>query len=327
MMKDAEPVGWLETVVLKGSDEPIRVTLEERRGSRVLLHQVDPEDPEPQRVPIYEGDELVVMTAVSHMSIHTSSVVGDDSGFLFSYRVVPVRREEGVVYARTLRRGERDSGQRVHVRPGDSLRFEANDVVAELDHIDALEPASPSGHVPLTPVLWTWLTLRSQESQPERMRYLLAAARRLDTANLLLTAVEDRRGDLSQEQLGAPATRRALFELVGAVELAVVALSRAIDMVTGAASAIGSVAAVPDAITNTEPAVTAIRNAYEHIEDRALGNVHGRPDPVALTIFDHGELINRDRIVYGGYELDLAAEVPELLQEARSFFLDAAGNE
>ena len=108
-MEDRKPTGWLESVVLAGSDEHVRVTLQERQGSRLLFRQVDPGEPEPARVPIYDGDELVVMQAISHLSVHTSGEAGDASGFLFAYRVVPARREPGVVYARTLRRKRRTS--------------------------------------------------------------------------------------------------------------------------------------------------------------------------------------------------------------------------
>lgn len=325
-MAEEEPIGWLESVVLEGSEEPVRVTIEDREGSRLILRQIDPAEPEPPRVPIYEGDEVVVMQAISHMGMHTSAEVGDNSGFLFGYRVIPVRREPGVVYARTLRHGEEDTGERVHVRAGESVKFEAGSVVVELDHIDRSEPPSRSGYVPLTPVLWAWLSLGRPNASAARIRYLLSAARRLDTANLLLITVEEHRRDLTQNDLAAPAARRMLFELIGAVELVVVALGRALDMVRGAVQAIDAPAAVPEAIAESETAITAIRNAYEHIEDRALGKVRGKPDPVALTIFNHDQLLRHDRIVYGDHVVELA-QVPQLLQRAREFFLEVAGTD
>lgn len=322
-----EPVAWLESVVLTEGAEPVRVTLEDRQGSRVLVRQLDPGEPEPSRVPLYEDDEIVLMQAISHIGVNTSSEVSDTKGFLFGIRIVPVRREAGAVYARTLRRDEPDSGQRVHVRPGEKLSLEAGSVVAELDHIDDLEAPSASGYVPLAPVLWTWLAIGQKGDQSERTRYLLAAARRLDTANLLLMEVEQRRDDLEREELAGPALRRSSFELVGAVELAIVALGRALDMVVKAHVAIRSPVAVPEKVLSSLSAVTAIRNAYEHIEDRALGTVHGKPNPVALTIFDHVQLIQNDRAVYGRHYLDLRAEVPELLRKARAFLKLAAGDE
>ncbi|MBX3444884.1 MAG: hypothetical protein KF774_20960 [Planctomyces sp.] len=324
--------GWLETIWLEGKVEPVRVTLEERVGSRVLLRQVDPEEPELPKVQIYKGDELLVMQAVSHLSEHTGldpkgSTASRNTGFLFSYRVVPVRREPGIVYARILRRGEADTGQRIHVRPGERITFERGSVVAELGHIDAMEPPTASGYVPLSPVLWTWLALGAKGPAPARTLYILAAARRLDTANLLLATIEQHREDLKQNALTSPALRRAMFELIGAVELAVVALARALTMVRGAAEAIGASTPVPQMIVESAPAIRAIRDAYEHIEERALGKVRNKQDPATLTIFEYNELIDQDRITYGIHQLDLATEVPELLHQARAFLIETAGDE
>jgi hypothetical protein len=323
---DRDPEGWLETVTLAGSDEPVRVRLEERQGNRVLLRQVDPGEPLPPRVPLYSGDEIVVMQAISHMSVNSNDVVGDVTGLLFSLRTVPVRYEPGVAIARTLRRGEVDTGARVHVRPGDQVRFEEGGIVAELDHLDDIEPASASGYVPLTPVLATWFAVGHENSDAIRVRYLLAAARRLDTANLLLMTVETRRAELNSDGLSGPIMRRAMFELIGAVEVAVVALGRTVDMVVQAKKLIDCPVEIPGPVRTSLVAITEIRNAYEHIEDRALGQVRQKEHPDALTIFDQASLITDDKIVYGRHQLDLADEVPKLLASARGFFKAAAAD-
>jgi hypothetical protein len=318
------PLCFLDPVVgLRGAGGPVRVRLAERDGSQVLLRQVDPGEPEPERVPLYDGDELIVMEALSHISLRTSPVPGVPEDFLFSYRIIPVRSEPGRVLARTLRHGEPDTGQRVHVRPGDQL--ELVDVTVELDHIDSQEIATDSGHVPLTPVLWTWLSL-GEGHDPARTRYLLAAARRLDTANQLLMVMQDRRRLLDQEGLGGPQLRRHLFDLIGAVEMAVVALGRAVDMVRQAAASIGCTVPVPTQVTSSWPALHEIRNAYEHIEDRALGQVRARPHAEALTIFDQRRLLSDAVLVYGQHELDIDREVPRLLAEVRQFLKDAASD-
>ena len=54
-MSEREPIGWLETVTLEGSEESVTVVLEERQGNVVLLRQVDPCYPPPPRTPLYEG--------------------------------------------------------------------------------------------------------------------------------------------------------------------------------------------------------------------------------------------------------------------------------
>lgn len=317
------PLAFLATIRLANAREPAQVRLVERDGSRVLLRQLDPGEPEAERVPLYDGDELTVMQAVSHVGLNTSPTPGSPEQFLFGCRIVPVRTEPGRVLARTLRFGELDTGQRVHVRPGDQLQLV--DVTVELDHIDSQESATASGHVPLTPVLWTWLSI-GEAHDATRTRYLLAAARRLDTANRLLMVMEDRRGELKRDGLGGPEIRRQLFDLIGAVEMAVIALGRAVDMVRQAANSIGCSVPVPAQVTTSWPALHEIRNAYEHIEERTLGRVHKKPDPDALTIFDQRRLLTHDVLMYGQHQLDVAHEIPQLLAAVREFLKDAAAD-
>lgn len=321
---DGTPAGWLSDVTLEGADSAVRVVFMRREGSRVVVRQVDPCDPDPERIPLYEGDELFVMKALSHMSMNTNPEVGDVSGLLFGVRIVEVRREPGKVFARVLRRGEIDTGARVHVGPDESLTFELG-FVAELDHIDDLQEATESGHVPITPVLATWFSIGSPD--PGTVRYLLAAGRRLDTANQRLIEIEHCRTMLTREGIAGPEIRTNFFELLGAVESAIIALGRVVDMVTRANELIGCPVAVPDSIAAAAPAVTAIRNAYEHIEDRAVGRVQHRPHPDALTIFDYQRLISEDVIVYGTETLSLTTTVPGLLTTARQFLMAAAGDD
>jgi hypothetical protein len=84
---------------------------------------------------------------------------------------------------------------------------------------------------------------------------------------------------------------------------------------------------VPKQLSKASAKVTAIRNAYEHIEDRAEGKVRGKPDPDALTIFDWRRLIMEQVVVYGTHELDLAAEAPALIGAMRQYFKDAVADE
>lgn len=147
-------VGWLGEVPARedheGAPGPVFVR---REGIEVIVRQKDPCDPDPPRIPIYEGDQVREMTALSHTSFNTTDQIGDVAGLMVSMRIVPTRREPGRVYARTLRHGEYDDGRRVHVRPGESVTIE--ELVVELDHVDSQYEPTESGYVPLTPVLWT----------------------------------------------------------------------------------------------------------------------------------------------------------------------------
>lgn len=291
-----------------------------RDGNKIIVREKDPCDPEPARIPMYEGDEVIGMIPISHMSVNTNSETDDLTGLIVSMRVVLTRREPGHVYLRTLRHNEVDDGRRVHVEPGESFTLEQ--VTVELDHIDSSEQPTDSAYVPLTPVLWSWLSIG--ERNDVQYRYLLAAARRLDQANEALMAVERHTAAANETAHFGPTFRRHVFAMIGAVETTVIALGRAIDMAQKAATSLGVPGELPEAITSSAGSVLAIRNAYEHIEDRALGTVHGKPDPVALTIFDHGTLLREDTIVYGHHRLHLHEDLPKLLAETRQYLKDTA---
>lgn len=278
-------------MILEGADAPVAVVLDGRDGNQVFVRQADPADGAPPRIPIYEGDQIVMMTPIAALTISQTEEVGRVDDLLTWVRAVPVRREGNTVFARTLQHGEPDDGRRVHVRPGDQLTFEQGAVVIDLDAIDEKEAAGAGTgeYVPLTPVLWTWMSVGGGHDQG-KVRYLLAAARRLDAANVLLADVEQRRSALNREGLPGPAIRSKLFGLIAAVELAVVAVGRVCDMIDKAGPLLGSTVSVPPTIAMKRAAVNDIRNAYEHIEDRALGTVFGKPHPDALTIFNHADL-------------------------------------
>lgn len=66
----------------------------------------------------------------------------------------------------------------------------------------------------------------------------------------------------------------------------------------------------------------SLRNACEHTEDRALGNVRGKPDPQALTVLDHEPLLAEDTSVCGKHRLGVADELPGLLADMRPCIKD-----
>jgi|GEM_PF-2522888 len=323
-MKLRVPKYWLETVTLEGREDPVTVTEYSREGSRVFVRQVDPHETDVGRVPIYEGDTIEVLKAISHISINLNDVVGDKKGFLLGLRVIPIRRESGKIIVRTLRYDEVDNGERVHLKPGESMNFEVGSILLDLEHVDRLETATSSGHVPLTPVLSNWFLTMREQPEPGWFRYLFSAARRMDAANLLFIEVQRRREELANPDIAGPMIRRSSYELIGAVEMAIIALARSVDMVVNANTLIGCQIPVPTIIEDSREALRQIRNAYEHIEDRALGNNNGRADSNALTIFDHMTLLTESRISYGEFELDLNVQLSSIFREVRDFLKAAA---
>ncbi|AFS14119.1 hypothetical protein MINTM003_21250 [Mycobacterium paraintracellulare] len=350
-----QPTGCLVAFKLNNSDQPPeRAMLSSRDGNRVYVRAVDPCDPQPPNiraspgdegtvlkndlaelyvrrvaaaddplddgVPLFTGDEVAVMEHISHISHHTA--MEGDEGYLLWQRIVPTREEPGRVFARTLRHDEPDDGRRAHVRPGDQLILD--DIRLEIDYVDQWEGEGVTGYVPLTPVLFTWMRFGTGHSE-DKQRYLLSAARRLDRAQTLFERVGELRDQLqNRPPEGAPALRRAAFELIGTTEMAIVALNRAMTMCADAMDAIGTSVSLPMTITNLRECVVQIRDSYEHIDERAVGEVRRNPNINAHSIFDHDQIVANGVITYGGYYLDLATDVPDLITAVRQYLKDAA---
>jgi hypothetical protein len=118
--------------------------------------------------------------------------------------------------------------------------------------------------------------------------------------------------------------RRRLFGALGLAETMCVALGRALDMLARVPSQFSISVSLPPSVSRLLPALREIRNAFEHIEDRALGNVQRKPHADALSIFDQRELVSRGVLRYGAHSLDLQDEILPMLVQARHFVLDAA---
>jgi hypothetical protein len=317
---------WLEVrLSLDGQDGESDAVVDERVGGTVFLRHADPADPpHPPKVHVRPGDRVVTTTPIAAASMNTTAEVGRVDDMITWVRVVLDRRENGTVYGRTLREGEPDNGRRVHVRPGERFVFEPGALSVSLDEIDRREPATETGHVNLAPVIWTWLHFAPPSA--ESVRYVLAAARRLDAANGLLLSLQQARDRLTADTesgtVGGPILRRHFADMLSSVEMLAVALGRVTDMVCTAGTAIGCPVPIPPAVDAKKDAIRALRNAYEHIDDRALGQVHGKPDPQALTIFDYGPLLTEDTLVYGTHRLGVTDEIPRLLAAMRQFIKD-----
>ncbi|MFC4945664.1 hypothetical protein [Pseudonocardia sp. GCM10023141] len=318
---------WLASVTIEGSPDPVRVVLDGREGQVVYVRQVDPCDHDVERVPIYEGDQLVVMTALSHASVNTAEEAGESDEMILAKRIVPVRREPGHVFVRTLAHGEADDGRRVHVRPGDDVTIEPGALSVEIAALDAHEAAMSEGarYVPLTPMLGSWFAIGSHDQ--DKARYLSAAARRLDAARTLLDRVEELRSSLEDPStLTAAKRRRVALDLIRTVEITIVTVGRVSHMIDKAAKIAKIPTPVSPVITSSHAAIKEIRDAYEHIEERAVGKSFGKVDPSALQIFDYQDLILHDKISYGVHVLDLKQELPGFIDAARNFIVDAAGD-
>jgi hypothetical protein len=60
------------------------------------------------------------------------------------------------------------------------------------------------------------------------------------------------------------------------------------------------------------------RDAYEHIEDLALGLVPGKPHTDALSVFNFTRLFKEQVVSYASSDLDLGNETTQLLLDTRN---------
>lgn len=308
---------------LKVNGRPLPVVLHERDGRRLFVRELDPgETLQPIRFDP-AVDTIVPMKTVSATRLCFGPEEGGDDAMTHDMRVVPDGREGSTVYMRTLRHGESDDGRRVHLKPGERPAFRAGSLKIELDALDAHFTSDIEGFAPLANTVWTWLKLAGQKWDVPRVRYVLAAARRLDAAAATWSRVTDLFSSLeaAPEASLSPQTRALVFELIAGVELAVIALRRVVAMVECASSEVGADTPVPDVVERLSPHLTEIRNAFEHIDERASDRVRRKPDPVAASVFEQRRLLTERVIVYADHEIG-ADDVTELLASCRQFLKD-----
>lgn len=245
----------------------------------------------------------------------------DQGTFLFAGRIVPIRREGNIVYARTLRRGEEDTGEAVHLEAGDRLVIPAGELVVDSRDIDEhYNPEGPGGYRPVANTVWSWYRFA-----PEQLGFFLfffALARRTDAAHALwVLAIEAR--DKARREDGIP-RRLAVFNALAAAEVSLVALGRCYRMVTALVTKYCPELQVPDSVRNTREAVLEMRNAFEHIDERAEAKVGGgKYHADALTIFNQPDFVGASILRYKGHSLNFETDVIAALVDCRELIMDA----
>jgi len=251
----------------------------------------------------------------------TESDNQDQGIFLFSGRVVPIRREGNIVYARTLRRGEKDTGEVVHLEPGDRIVFPAGEFVVDSRDMDEhYNPKRPGGYRPVANTVWSWYRIAREELG--FFLFFFALARRIDAAHALwVLAIEAR--DKARAESGIP-QRLAHFNALAAAEVAIVALGRCYRMVNALVENHCPELRAPDSVTKTREAVIEMRNAFEHIDERAEGKVGGgRFDADALSIFNQPDFVQSSVLRYKHHRLNFESDVIAALVDCRELVMDA----
>ena len=244
-----------------------------------------------------------------------------DDDFLFAGRLVLLGRKGNIVYARSLRPGEEDTGEVVHVNAGEELVISAGELIIDSREIDAYyNPAGLGGYAPVANTVWTWYQIA-----PKKLGfflYVFALARRTDAAHALWASAIQARDDARAAE-GIPQRQGALNALATA-EMAVIALHRCFEMVYGIVKKFCPSLQVPASVDKIRTPVREIRHAFEHIDERAQGKVNQRKTHSdALTIFNQPDFVNSSVLQYKTHTLNLETEVIAALLDCREFIMNA----
>ena len=244
------------------------------------------------------------------------------SNFLYAGRLVEMKREGNTVYARSLRRGEEDTGEGVHVPAGYQLVIPEGEMVIDSRDVDEYHnPIGLCGYRPIANTVWAWHQFGTE--QLGFFLFFFALARRTDAAHSLwATAIQAR--DTAREELDSISARQAHFAALGAAEMTIIALGRCYRMVDDLIKKFCPGLSVPDSVAETSAAVKAMRDAFEHIDERAVGKVKiGELHPEALTIFDQSDFVTSSILRYRQHQLNFESQVIQALVDCRELIMDA----
>lgn len=262
----------------------------------------------------------MVIEPIRYIGINLGPEVGSDD-LLVGVRVVPDGRNENTVLGRTLNHDEPDSGEGIVYQPGEQVVFPPRSIHVTIQDVDRKNTPGAYGYAAIANTIWTW----SHIPPPPNLNlfhYLFAVARRLDSAYSLcisaLSRADDHSGDTFTE------LRARLFRALGDAELMCIALNRAESMINDISTRFGVATPVPQIVSAILPSLRAIRDAFEHIDERAMGHARREQRTDALSIFNQAGFPISGILRYANHSLDLRTQVIPALVAARKFIFDVA---
>ena len=311
--------------------QEIRVVEEGREGSTVFVRPLGEKEIDRGETVTFDPEEehLVPTSPVYCATLHTTGEVGCKEDILTWVRVVPDGRNGSTVYGRTLRSDEPDTGLAPQLRPGDNFAFRAGSLVLSVDNVDISAATKfEDGYSSITNTVYTWLslypTLNSKIIPKEVSYLLLSVARRLDASHEGFSLLHSKLKELETVEDGIR-QRNLIFEIVGLVEIAIVAMNRAFQMADQLGNHFSLSTPFPTSVKHKLVAIKNMRDAYEHIDNRAFGlaGQKSKPHPDALSVFNFERLFQEGIATYGSYELDIYNEAIQLLIDTRQYLKDA----
>ena len=236
-------------------------------------------------------------------------------------RLVPDGRDGNTVYARSLRPGEEDTGEGVHLDAGDRLVIRAGGLSFDSDEIDAQSEQGLGGYAPVSNTVWTWYRIVG-----EQLGYFLlffSLARRLDSAHALWASTIEEL-ERAREEDGIP-RRARVFKALSTAEVTLIALHRGITMIDSLIENYDLEIEVPDSLEGIRDTVREMRHAFEHIDDRAQGRPgrSAQTHPDALSIFDQPEFFPSAILSYKEYSLNFEEDILSALLDSRNLVMAA----
>lgn len=261
----------------------------------------------------------MVSEPITYIGLHLGPNSGANDAVI-GVRVVPERKVGNVVYARTLNAGELDTDEGISLDVGEKLVCPPGSVKVTIQDVDRYAKLHSDGYAAITNTVWTWLQIPPHADETF-FNYLLAVSRRLDMAHALCLAALSELSDRADEPFIR--TRERIFGALGNAELMCISLNRAIEMIRKTQTYFqGIKTAVPKEVEDLREAVSAIRNAFEHIDERAVGRTRRENAEDATSIFDQGDLVSYGVLRYADHALNLRTHVVPALIIARKFIYD-----
>ena len=268
----------------------------------------------------------MAIVPITHISLNQGPQVGADDEII-GVRVVPTRREGRTVFARTLFFGEPDNGEAITIERGDTLLFPPGSINISIADVDRCSEPSADGYAPVANTVWSWLAIPPFTHPREVHHYMLAAARRLDIAHVQFAGALNGLAASPKQPTSFLKTRAIMFEALSHAELMCIAFGRAIRIIREAKTKVSVKIPVPEAVDAVESRVLKFRDAFEHIDERAMGKAHHENPADAMTVFDQADFFESGVLHYAGHSLDIAGEVAPAMVAARKFIVDAVAAE
>lgn len=227
-----------------------------------------------------------------------------------------------------------DPERRVHRNPGlprrrrivqmaSAIEGQGRDVQASATIVVA-EPPRPDGYRPLTESTWSWARITGT-IHPDALRVVWNAARRLDAAHREFERLREGLNRSRELRPGTIAWRRQVFATLGDAEMAVVALSRALQLTLRMPGRFRSLRIpVPRTVKSRAANVRSLRSKCEHLEN----DESQRPliqDHQLVAVFRASRLFTERRIVSEPYSIGIDEEATKLMVQARDYLVKITG--